>query len=196
MMNLLGLALAPSALADPGQDAKFYRELTFKVRPQGSFRILNPGSPGQPLFYSLSFGAPRFDQPLMADFPLSADGSRFYRHFWDKILLLDGSYLMVGDEKLPLTCIYISGQDNRFSQKDSPLTPDFILRVYLVANDFSCTGPINPGWPSNGAKKETWNTFLYFEIRDPTIMLPADTEIRYRWAELPAVWVDAGGGSL
>ena len=63
------------------------------------------------------------------------------------------------------------------------------MRVYLVANDYSCTGPINPGWPDNGGKEETWDTYVYFEIRDPTIMLPVEAHLRYRWNEYKSVLV-------
>ena len=61
-----------------------------------------------------------------------------------------------------------------------------------MANDFSCQGPIRPGWPRTGGNKENWDTYLHYEIRDPTIMLPQDALIRYRWNETKAVLIDKG----
>lgn len=169
----------------------FYRALTLKVRSSGMFRVPVPGTSDQSFSYELKFGLPIFDQPIISDFYLGPDNSQFVRNFWDKVLVLDGSTLKLGNDEVPLTCVFIEGQDNRFSKKDTPLIPDFLLRVYLVANDYTCLGPINPGWPSVG-KKESWDTYLYFEIRDPTIMLPTEVKLRYRWNELPATVIDGG----
>lgn len=172
-----------------------YRDLTLKLRTSGSFRVPMPSNGDLAFSYEVKFGAPRFSEPITYDFSLGPDKDKFYRHFWDKVFFLDGSYLLVGGEKVPLTCVFISGQDNRFTKKDTPLIPDFVLKVYLVANDYTCTGPVNPAWPANSKKKEMWDTYVYYEIRDPTIMLPADAKIRYRWAEFPAILVDGGGGT-
>ncbi len=100
--------------------------------------------------------------------------------------------MFIGERKLPLTCVFIHGQDHRFSGKDDPLFPDLLLKVYLVANDFSCTGPLNPGWPSNGGKMETWHTYLYYEVRDPTIMLPVEIKLRDFWNEYSAILFEKG----
>jgi hypothetical protein len=196
LFGLAALSLFPAlGLADtpPVDPATLYRSLTLKVRAQGSFKVPMPNGADMPFSYKLAFGAPLFSQALFSDFFMGPDTTQFVRDFWDKIALQDGSYLMLGNDPVPLTCIFIRGDDNRFAHKDTPLIPDFLLRVYLVANDFSCTGPINPGWPGNGGRKETWDTYLYFEVRDPTIMLPTETKVRVRWNELPAVFVDQGG---
>ncbi len=111
----------------------------------------------------------------------------FYRIFFDRIFLKDGSTLHVGGQDLPLTCVFVSGQDNRFSGDHNPLFPQFILKVHFVANDFSCVGPINPGWPGSGGKKEAWDTYVHYSIKDPTIMLPVDAGLRYRWNEFEAL---------
>jgi hypothetical protein len=190
---LIFLAGAYSAtLGHSFSDEQFYRDLAFRIRQKGSFKIPMPSNGDLSFSYEMAFANPRWDKPIMNDFFLDSDKKKFYRHFWDKIFLQDGAFLSVGGEKVPLTCVFLSGQDNRFS-KDTPLIPDFVLKVYLVANDFTCTGPINPGWPSNGGKKETWDTYVYYEIRDPTIMLPTEAKIRYRWVEFPAIVIDQGG---
>jgi hypothetical protein len=170
-----------------------YRALSLKVRAKGDFRIAMPSNGDMAFSYELKFGAPKFERPLFADFFLDAENTRLTRMFWDKVYLEDGSYLKLGGENIPLTCVFVKGQDNRFSRNESPLIPDFVLKIYLVANDFTCTGPINPGWPGNGGKKELWDTYFYFEVRDPTIMLPAEAKVRYRWSEFPAFLVDQGG---
>jgi hypothetical protein len=175
------------------KDLKLYRELALKVRTHGTFRTPMPSRGDLPFSYEFKGGKAMWDQPLINDVYLNPNEDRFVRDFWDKILLDDGSSIELNGDKVPLTCIFVQGHDNRYSQKNTPLLPDLFLKVYLVANDFTCTGPVNPGWPGNGLPKEAWDTYLYFEVRDPTIMLPTNTRVRYRWAEFPAYLVDAGG---
>lgn len=184
-----------SHVAIPGKqipNAQFYRDLTLKVRKTAEFSIPFPGVQSS-INYSFDFDQPVYKLPIINDAHL-VDGHYFYRSFWDRILFKDGSYLLVNGEKLPLTCIFIVGQDNRFADKNSysPLLPEFVLKVYLVANDFSCQGPIKPGWPQTGGREENWETYLYYEIKDPTIMLPMDAKLRYRWNEYNVVLVDRG----
>ena len=184
-------AQACAETASANQSA-LYRDMTLRVRPSGAFKVPMPGNGDLAFNYEFKFGAPKLSEPIVSDLYMGPETDRYIRNFWDKIFLEDGSYLLLDGQKVPLTCIFIRGQDNRFSQKDTPLIPDFVLRVYLVANDFTCTGPINPGWPENGGKKETWDTFFYFEIRDPTIMLPTEARVRYRWNEFPAILSNPG----
>lgn len=175
-------------------NAQSYRDLTMKVRNSGEFSIPFPGLQSS-INYAFDFDQPVYKEPMMNDSHMASADIYFYRSFWDRILFKDGSYLQVNGEKLPLTCIFIVGQDNRFADKKqlSPLIPEFILKVYLVANDFSCQGPIKPGWPVTGGREENWETYLYYEIKDPTIMLPMDAKLRYRWNEYNVVLVDRGG---
>ena len=174
--------------------AQYYRDLTLKVRSVGKFLIPMPGNQTV-INYSFTLDKPVFQEPIIGDMHMLDDNAYFYRSFWDRILFKDGSVLNINGESLPLTCIFISGQDNRFSKKDSysPLTPEFVLKVYLVANDFSCQGPIRPGWPQTGGREENWDTYLYYEIKDPTIMLPVEAKLRYRWNEYNVVLTDGGG---
>lgn len=174
------------------EDTLLYRKLVTDVRLSDLFQVPMPGSLNIQFDYSLKIAAPAFPLPKINDFYIGAGTDRFIRDFWDKIYLDDASYLNVNGDHLPLTCIYVRGQDNRYTNKDSPLVPDFILRFYLVANDFTCTGPINPGWPDASVKKETWETYLYFEVRDPTIMMPTEIKLRYRWNEMPAIILNQG----
>jgi len=189
---VIALAMSIPIFGHAAGGEQFYRDFTLKVRTKGTFKVPMPSNGDLFFNHEFKLSTPLWELPKMFDFSLDADKKKFYRHFWDKYFFQDGSYLQVGGEKVPLTCIFLSGQDNRFS-KESPLIPDFVMKIYLVANDFTCTGPINPGWPGNGGKKETWDTYVYYEIRDPTIMLPAEVKIRYRWVEFPAVVVDGGG---
>lgn len=174
-------------------DAQFYRDLTLKIRKTGEFTIPFPGVQSS-INYSFEFDQPVYDFPIINDTQMGYKDSYFYRIFYDRILFKDNSFLQVNGENLPLTCIFISGQDNRFADKKqySPLLPEFVLKVYLVANDFSCQGPITPGWPQTGGKEQHWDTYLYYEIKDPTIMLPMDAKLRYRWNEYNVVLVDRG----
>lgn len=192
IIAILALVVGIPILGHAGSDEQFYRDFTLKVRPKGTFKVPMPSNGDLFFNYEFKLSTPLWAMPMMYDFSWDVDKKKFYRHFWDKFFFQDGSFLEVGGEKVPLTCVFLNGQDNRFS-KESPLIPDFVMKIYLVANDFTCTGPINPGWPGNGGKKETWDTYVYYEIRDPTIMLPTEVKIRYRWVEFPAVVVDGGG---
>jgi len=182
------LGASADAAVDP-----IYREFTQRVRSSGVFEIPMASGGNQKFEYQFAQGAPRTSEPTTTDIYLDTTGDLFVRRFFDKIYLKDGSSIVLNGERIPLTCVVIDGRDNRFSGKDSVLIPDFVLRVYLVANDYTCTGPINPQWPQSSGRRETWETYLYFEVRDPTIMLPAEIKLRYRWNEFPAIVSDAGG---
>jgi len=176
--------------AQLAQDLKYYRDLTLTVRKSGEFKIALPDGSNTFFSYELDADEPIYPSPKYSNLVIdSSNPSQFYRTFYDRIFLKDGSKISIGDEYLPLTCIFIKGQDNRYSGNQSPLFPKIILNIYLVANDYSCTGPINPGWPDNGGKKETWDTYLNYTVKDPTIMLPVDPEFRYRWNEFKAVLI-------
>lgn len=169
-----------------------YRNLTLRVRSFVEFMVPFPGLKSS-ITYSFEFSEPAYEFPIISDIHMTSSPVYFYRHFWDRIFFKDGSYMEINGERLPLTCMFISGQDNRYGQKDSsPLFPEFVIRVYLVANDYSCQGPKKPGWPEVGGKEENWDTYIHYEIKDPTIMLPVDAKIRYRWNEFNMVLVDRG----
>ena len=184
VLLIFAIALQAGASEQPA----FYRKFTEKVRSEGVFKIPMPANGDLQFNYKFMWDTPIYKEPRLADVPVAAGASEFFRSFWDRIAVKDGSVLKLGDEEIPVTCIYISGQDNRYS-KTSTLFPDYVIRVYIVANDFSCVGPINPGWPQNGGKKEMWDTYLYYEVRDPTIMLPTEVHLRYRWNEFKAVLI-------
>lgn len=188
----LGLALCVCNLAmahTPMPGPEFYRNLTDRIRPDGHFRIYMPDGRHQDVTYHFKFAKPIYPKPIVTDQNWGVGD--IVRLFWDRILFEDESYLEVGGERLPLTCVFVSGQDNRFS-KGGMLTPEFLIRIYLVANDFACEGPIRKGWPQIGGKKEAWDTYMHYEVRDPTIMLPQDAVVRYRWNETNAVLIDKG----
>lgn len=170
----------------PKPDLKFYRDLTLKIRPSGEFRVPMVG--GDQVFdYKLEMGAPVYKEPDYFDSHIDMDHPEwFFRSFWDRIMLKDGSHIVLNGEEIPLTCIVVSGQDNRWAGGQDPRLPQFVIKITFVANDFSCVGPLNPGWPSNGGKKEAWDTYLHYTVKDPTIMLPMDAMIRYRWNEFQA----------
>lgn len=171
-----------------------YRNLSLKVRDHSRFKIPLPSQGDLEFNYQFQLGKPVFDRPIIRDYATDETQRHQFRVFYDKILLEDGSFIELSGEQVPLTCIFIRGQDHRLA-KDSPLLPDLLLQVYLVANDYSCTGPINPGWPENGGRKESWDTYLRFDVRDPTIMLPVETVLRYRWNEYSAILQDTGPSS-
>lgn len=173
-------------------EKEFYRDLVLKIRTQGEFKIAFPNDADQVFKYKLEFDQPKWEEPKVAEHTLYDPDStekKFIRFFWDKIFTKEGSSIELGGEQIPLTCVYVSAQDNRFSELSSPSIPEFVLKVYFVTNDWMCTGPLNPGWPSDGGKKEAWGTYLHYTINDPTIMLPSDAVLRYRWNEYEAILV-------
>ena len=196
---LLGLILAISGVASAAHGIEStpadYRALVSRLRQKGVFRIPILQSGQFTFSYDLRLEDPIYTLPLVSDFYLDPMGLKRIRKFYDKISLNESAVLQINGASIPLTCLFVDGQDNRFSEKDSPLIPDFILKVYLVANDYTCTGPINPGWPENGARKDAWDTYLYYEIRDPTIMLPVHPHIKFRENEFQAELMDSGGGT-
>ncbi len=179
--------LISSAWGNPTQeDLEYYRRLTLDLRSSGEFKV---SLMNEDKFFSYYFelGEPIYENPVISDSPLLDRPENFFRKFWDRISLKDGSKITLNGEDIPLTCIFINGQDNRYSGSTDPRFPQFIMKVYLVANDYSCTGPLNPGWPNNGGRKENWDTYIYYEVRDPTIMLPVESKIRFRWNEFQSV---------
>ena len=178
-------------ISHANSDESFYRQLSLRIRKEGKFKVPMPSNGDMSFSYELQLEKPLWENPILNDFSLDPEKKKFYRHFWDKVFTHDDSYIEVGGEKIPLTCIFVSGQDNRFA-KDGPLIPDFVLKIYLVANDYTCVGPINPAWPNNNGKKETWDTYISYEIKDPTIMLPVEAKIRFRGVEFPAILIDSG----
>lgn len=192
MRKLLIFALlvtTPWAGATPSvEDVKYYRDLTLNVRPTATFKVPMIGSE-QIFSYNFELASPIYPEPIISDSSMGQGEKKVFRSFWDRIFFSDNSHVEINGEKLPLTCVFIDGQDNRFSGNTDPRFPQFIMKVYLVANDYTCTGPLNPGFPHNGGKPEMWDTYIYFEIRDPTIMLPVEAKIRYRWNEFHAVLV-------
>ncbi len=194
---LIAVAVPLGAVAAPtAKDGIFYRGLTQDIRKFAKFQIPLAGQAAVEFTYSLEFDQPLWPLPLMHDsstgFGEEAVRGKFYRSYFDKIFLKEGSSLKLNGVEIPLTCVFVEGQDNRFSGKKSPLVPEFVMKVYLVANSYTCDGPIRRGWPQTGGKREAWDTYLYFEIRDPTIMLPTEILLRYRWNESHSILIGDG----
>ncbi len=190
-MYLLSIVIGIVATNVSAQELKDYREFTLAVRDTLTLGIPSTMGGTVTVEAKLILGEPAIPTPAVFDFPL-ADESKFIRNFVDRIYLNDGSYLKIQGEEIPLTCIFLHGQDNRYSGKDDPLAPDFVLRVTIPANDYSCVGPINPGWPRTSERRELWDTSLSYVVRDPTIMLPADITVQYRRNIFAAYLMDLG----
>ena len=183
---IIGIVCFNPLYASANDSKEFYRELILNIWKEGNFELGIPPQKAD-IRYQFEWWEPFSGMEEPIDFPLETGSDKFYRIFFDRLLFKDGSFLTIGDETFPLTCLFVEGEDNRFSGKKTPLIPDLLLKIYIVANDFSCTGPINPGWPWNGMRKENWDTFLYYEVRDPTIMLPVEPILRYRGNEFAIV---------
>ena len=183
--------LPASGAVITGSTPADYRKLALELREQSSFKV--PLLSGDiPFRYELNWGDFKWPEPITANFGFEPGKKKYFRSFFEKIFMKPGSFIEIGSERLPLTCIFVDGQDNRFAGLSMPALPNLILKVYAVANDFACDGPINQGFPENGGKQELWDSYIYFEVRDPTVMLPTHVKLRYRWNEYDSVLVDAG----
>lgn len=177
----------PLAVADDQHEAElrtFYRELALKIRNDSTFSIPMPDADRE-VHISFNWGEPKNTEPQV--FPSVQSDGTTERYFFDPIFTKDGSYMMIGERKVPITCLHIFGRDSRELVNPNPTFPKLLLFVRIVANDFSCVGPKKPGWPETGGREETWDTFIYYKIPDPTIMLPVDAVLRWRWNEYNAI---------
>jgi hypothetical protein len=182
---LLAATVSQAAPKPPGPE--YYRELTKRIRTSGEFSVPFP-SADQHFDYKFELGEPAYKEVKVGDYAVDLERrGRFLRSFWDRISLKDGSRVILNGKEIPLTCIFVQGQDNRWAFEPNPLFPELVIKVTLVANDFQCVGPLNPNWPMNGDRKLNWDTAVQFTVKDPTIMLPVDASIRYRWNEYEAV---------
>jgi hypothetical protein len=189
ILTLFMLVISTVSMANStGPDKNYYRKLTMDIRREASFRIPMPDGKDMNYSYKIELGEPIYAEPMVSDTSADTKG-KFFRSFYDRIWLKDGSIAKLGGEEIPLTCIFVSGQDNRYSGNDSPLFPQFIMKIIVVANDYTCSGPIRPGWPAGGGRKENWGTYIHYEVRDPTIMLPVENGLRYRWNEYTSILV-------
>jgi hypothetical protein len=157
-----------------------------------TFEVENPLGSTE-VNYNLKWDAPLLALPSISILPeMGGDPTQHYVEFYDRISSSMDSVLTVGNVALPLTCVWVHGQDNTERDDGDPLIPKYVLRMLLVANDFSCTGPINPGWPGNGQRKELWDTYVEILIKDFTLYKPAEAKLRYRWNESRMIVKDVG----
>ena len=178
VMSLVGIT---QSLAQEMPAPSYYRDMVLRTRKTATFSLPLPGNRSIDIKYGFEWDRPQKMAPDVFRLDDIINPGKFDVNFWDRIFTTaESEFSFDNSDFLPLTCVFVSGQDNRFSNKTSPLIPDYVFKVYVVANDFSCTGPINPGWPGNGRPKENWETYLYYEIRDPTVMLPTNAIFTYR----------------
>ncbi len=169
-----------------------YRNYVLALPAAMNFSAITPLGTAE-VSYSLKWEAPLIALPAMSAYPsLGGDPNKNFIEFFDRIALTPDSVIKIGELTLPLTCIWVHGQDNREVDDQNPLIPKQVYRYILVANDFSCTGPINPGWPENGLKKEMWDTYIEILIKDLTIYRPAEATLRYRWNETKMITKEIG----
>lgn len=169
-------------------DLKLYSNFGSKVRSEATFIVPFPGTTPTEIKYFLEIDQ-RKGEVITSEYEMLENKGKII-FYWDRFFLKDSSYVEINGEKLPATCLVIKGQDNRQTKKsgNDPLVPDHIIDIKIVVGEYTCTGPINPNFPISG-KKEMWDTYLHYRITDPTVMLPTDAGIRYRWNEFETVLV-------
>lgn len=186
-------AKPPKPVLEKLPNAQYYRDLTMRIRKSGVFQYPSVDGKGTQISYQMEVGEPSYAEPKLSDASFDImDLRKIWRLFWDRVYLKDGSYMQIGEDKIPLTCIWVSGWDNRANGNQTPLVPKVVMRVMLVANDYTCQGPVRPGWPETGGKKDAWDTYLHFEVKDPTIMLPQDASVRFRGGSFSLILIDGG----
>lgn len=166
-----------------GSEPGFYRELTHRLSTVGSFTINMVGAK-QHIHFKYSLAKPIYAEPIVSDARLGLEPRYFFRAFWDRIFLAEGSYLEMDGERLPLTCIFINGQDNRYANISDPRIPQVLMRIYLVTKDKTCVGPMNPNYPHDGTIPETWDNYLYYELKHPETLVPNGARLRRNWNDL------------
>lgn len=190
LISLLGVMVGLKTFA--AETPQAYRNYVLALPATMNFSAVTPWGLGE-VSYSLKWSAPLISLPAMASYPaLDGDPTKNFVEFFDRIALTPDSFIKIGELTIPLTCIWVHGQDNREVDGDDPLIPKQVYRYILVANDFSCSGPINPGWPENGLKKEYWDTYVELLIKDLTIYRPAEATLRYRWNETKMIVKEIG----
>jgi hypothetical protein len=161
------------------ESAQFYRDLILRVRTEGEFRIPMADRGDQFFRYKMEIDTPKWTLPVVSEDTLVG-----VIDFWDKIMLKDGSFIVLNGEEIPLTCIHVKGRD--LGKSGIPTVPRFIITFFFVANDWTCTGPMNPDYPKFSPRKDAWDTYLHYDVRDETIMLPSEVGLRYHWNEFDA----------
>ncbi|WP_413290484.1 hypothetical protein [Bdellovibrio sp. HCB337] len=193
ILSVLGLLVCVGGFANAeptAADRKFYRDLTHKLSRVGTFSVTMAGT-HQKIHFEYDLAKPIYAEPIIADARVGLDPRHFYRNFWDRIFLTEGSYLDINGRREPLTCIFINGQDNRYAGLSDPRIPTILMRIYLVARDKTCTGPLNPNYPQDGTVAENWDTYMYYELKHPETLFPTGSRIRTNWNDIfidPVGW--------
>jgi len=166
---------------------QFYRDMTNKIRKDAEFNVAMPGF-DKAIHYHIELAKPIYAMPIVQDAMLGQDHSKFFRTFFDRIFL-SNSYVTVGSETIALTCIFVHGLDNRYAGPTDARLPNFYLKIYFVANDPTCVGPLSPDYPNDGGIPEAWDTYFYYEIKNVAEMLPKAGKIRLHWNEFAADFI-------
>jgi hypothetical protein len=183
LLSLFTVAIANAKQVSDG--VEFYRNMTNQIRKDAEFTVAIPGSTLD-INYHIELAKPIYQMPIVQDAMLGQDHSKFFRTFFDRIFL-NNSYVTVGTETIALTCIFVHGLDNRYAGPSDDRMPNFYLKIYFVANDPLCIGPLAPDYPSDGGIPETWDTYFYYEIKNVAEMLPKAARIRLHWNDY---WAD------
>lgn len=172
------------------KEKQLYRdELTSRIRLQQNFKMNVKVNEKSEFSYQIKLEKPVYDMPVFADIHNWGSDTAYFRGFWDLFQTTQDSVLKVGNELLPINCVFISAQDNRHIENNPiPLLSEYLMEVYLVVGTDMCTGgPFNPNNPLYGAEQIAWDTYVYYRIKAPTIMQPIDALLVYRKNQYHAV---------
>jgi len=183
-------ALRPEELAmNPATPptAEFYRRLLLNMRREGNFQLHLPGQKVASVSYRLQWNVSR----------LTHSAPKFYgspdaqvRNWSDHVWTAEGSTLTVenAERPLPIDCVFVQGQDNLGAYRRPAVIPRFVLKLFFVANDPECRGPINNDPTLYSVTPFLWDTFLQYEVRDTTVFLPLEPKLRYFRNEAALIW--------
>jgi hypothetical protein len=183
-------AVASFASENPDLVAEYRRDV-LAIPAQMKFEVRSPLGSAE-VSYQLTWDEPAALLPETSRFPSLSSPDAYFIEYYDRIFLAPGSQMNVGSRVLPLTCIWVHGQDNRPWITFDPLIPLKVMRILLVANDFACEGPFNPGWPGNGKPKETWDTYIEIQLKDLALYRPSHSSLRFRNVETELAVTEVG----
>ncbi|MBS1984086.1 MAG: hypothetical protein JST16_07925 [Bdellovibrionales bacterium] len=152
---------APRARATQANPA-LYRKIALSI--PANYSLVHRSLTGDlPVSWSVTQMQPAQAEPTVFD--TSSDDSDSVE-FYDRILFGAGSKLTANGRVLPLTCLWVHGSHHSHAPQNQRI---LLRRLYLVASDTTCTGPVKPGLPPEGNPELNWDSYIYFEQATPAL---------------------------
>lgn len=174
-------------------EREFYRRLFLNIPREGNFSLELPGfGKSTEIQYKFDWNSPLLD---LTKLDLKGSEKSMHRIWEDRVMTVrNASWLTIeglSQGKLPITCVYVFGQDT-LNPKGKPNDfPRFILKVQLVINDNDCKGPVETKPDVYVTNTDLWETALTFQLRGDgatNLMYPIEPKLRYLRNEFFLIW--------